>query len=254
MTTSSQSFYLSDLEISITSTIADLGCIDTTPFTGIDAYAVLDVSASVLQSLFQFHSDASDVSDIVTDDLFFRIIHESTETPLSENFLTNTNVYTNAIDENANNNTVIYDYPRYLAKKLFNTFLGVDLFANELEIREGLNTSARTALNTKLVTLASLGELDASSNNNPGFILMEQIKYSVPERLSTIHFSESSETAADGAGAWFYTPILAGDSVYFKLNVIADPDQSAVVDSTIGTIPTRVYQIKMNAVGANIWD
>ena len=32
-----QSFYLNDLELSINSTLATLGCVPTDPFTGIDA-------------------------------------------------------------------------------------------------------------------------------------------------------------------------------------------------------------------------
>ena len=133
--TANQSFYLSDLELSVTSTIAGLGCFPTTPFDGIDAYADLDVSASVLQSLFQFHTDASDVDDILANDLFFKVVHSTTDYPLSSDFLSNTQVYSDQIDVNASVNTVVYDYPRYLSKCLFNTFLGVDLFSNEEEIR-----------------------------------------------------------------------------------------------------------------------
>ena len=249
-----QSFYLNDLELSINSTLATLGCVPTDPFTGIDAYAELDVSASVMQTLFQFHTDASDVDDIVADDLYFKVVHTDGQSyPLSTEFLANTDVITNMINANAAMNTVPYDYVRYLAQCLFNTYLGVDLFANESELRTDLDTTARAALDAKLGELAALGELNSTETSNPGFKIMDQVKCNTPQRLSTIHLASGDENVNDGADVWYYMPILSGDSVYFKLNVSAASGQAAEVDESI-TISSRVYQIKMNVVGANVWD
>lgn len=249
-----QSFYLNDLELSINSTLATLGCVPTDPFTGIDAYAELDVSASVMQTLFQFHTDASDVDDIVADDLYFKVVYTDGQSyPLSTEFLANTDVITNMINANAAMNTVPYDYVRYLAQCLFNTYLGVDLFANESELRTDLDTTARAALDAKLGELAALGELNSTETSNPGFKIMDQVKCNTPQRLSTIHLASGDENVNDGADVWYYMPILSGDSVYFKLNVSAASGQAAEVDESI-TISTRVYQIKMNVVGANVWD
>ena len=243
-----QSFYLNDLELSINSTLATLGCVPTDPFTGIDAYAELDVSASVMQTLFQFHTDASDVDDIVADDLYFKVVYTDGQSyPLSTEFLANTDVITNMINANAAMNTVPYDYVRYLAQCLFNTYLGVDLFANESELRTDLDTTARAALD------ATLGELNSTETSNPGFKIMDQVKCNTPQRLSTIHLASGDENVNDGADVWYYMPILSGDSVYFKLNVSAASGQAAEVDESI-TISSRVYQIKMNVVGANVWD
>jgi hypothetical protein len=249
-----QSFYLNDLELSINSTLAGLGCVATDPFTGIDAYAELDVSASVMQTLFQFHTDASDVDDIVADDLYFKVEYTDGQSyPLSTDFLANTEVITNMINANAAMNTVPYDYVRYLAECLFNTYLGVDLFANETELRTDLDTTARAALDTKLGELAALGELNSTESSNPGFKIMDQVKCNTPERLSTIHLASGDANVNDGADVWYYMPILSGDTVYFKLNVSAASGQADVVDGSI-SISTRVYQIKLNVVGANVWD
>jgi hypothetical protein len=249
-----QSFYLNDLELSINSTLATLGCVPTDPFTGIDAYAELDVSASVMQTLFQFHTDASDVDDIVADDLYFKVVYTDGQSyPLSTEFLANTDVITNMINANAAMNTVPYDYVRYLAQCLFNTYLGVDLFANESELRTDLDTTARAALDAKLGELAALGELNSTESSNPGFKILDQVKCNTPQRLSTIHLASGDANVNDGAYVWYYMPILSGDSVYFKLNVSAASGQAAEVDESI-TISSRVYQIKMNVVGANVWD
>lgn len=250
---SNQEFYLNDLELSITSTLATLGCVATDPFTGIDAYAELDVSASVIQSLFRFHTDASDIDNVEDDDLYFKVYYPTTEDyPLSTNFLNNTEVTVNMIDTNAATNTVPYDYTRYLAQCLFNTYLGVDLFDNEEELRTDLDTSARAALNTKLETLHALGGRTSSQDNNPGFKIMDQIKCNVHERLYDIQLASGDPTVNQGTDVWYYMPIYTGDSMYFKLNVSAATGQGDVVDGNI-TVSNRVYQIKMNLVGDNIW-
>jgi hypothetical protein len=250
---SAQSFYLNDLELSVTSTLASLGCVATDPFTGIDAYAELDVSASVIQSLFRFHTDASDIDNVEADDLYFKVYYPTSEEyPLSTNFLTNTEVITNMIDTNAATNTVPYDYVRHLAKCLFNTYLGVDLFENETELREDLDTTARAAMDTKLQTLHSLGGRTSSQDNNPGFKLMDQIKCNVHERLYDIQLASGDPTVNQGLDVWYYMPIYTGDAIYFKLNVSAATNQADVVDASV-TVSNRVYQIKMNLVGDNIW-
>jgi len=255
--TTGESFYLSDLELSVTSTLAGLGCVATSPFTGIDAYAELDVSASVMQNLFQFHTDASDIDNVVADDLYFKVVYDSVDSsdpyPLSSDFLVNTEVITNMVDTNAASNTVPYDYVRYLAHCLFNTYLGVDLFANEEELRTDLDTNARIALDTRLTTLADLGGRKSTEDNNPGYLIMDQIKCNAHQRLYQIHLASGDENVNDGADVWYYMPIYAGDSIYFKLNVSAASGQADVVDGSI-SISTRVYQIKLNMVGTNIWD
>ncbi len=248
-----QSFYLSDLEIATTATLATLSGAASTSFSG-DATAELDVSASVLQALFQFHSDAIDVTNAVADDLKYKVVYTTSDTPLSADFLENTEVITNMMDSNAVTNTVPYDYVRYLADCLFNTYLGVDLFANETELRDDLNTSARSALNTKLLSFVALGEQDASASINPCKVILDQIILNDPSRLSTLHLvSGSSETTDDGAAAWYYAPILENDSLYFKLVVSAAANQAAVVDASLNT-DDRTYLIKINAVGStNAW-
>ena len=81
---------------------------------------------------------------------------------------------------------------------------------------------------------------------------MDQIIKNQAERLSTLHIASGSETTLDGSTAWFYSPILSGDSIMFKLNVAAASGQAAIVDASI-SIPTRVYQIKLNVTGNNVW-
>ncbi len=249
----SQDFYLSDLEISTTATLATLSGAASTSFSG-DATAELDVSASVLQALFQFHTDAIDVDNVVADDLKYKVVYDSSDTPLSADFLENTVVITGMIDGNATTNTVPFDYARYLAQCLFNTYLGVDLFENEEELRDDLNTSARAALNTKLLSFDTLGERTASDSSNPCKAILDQIINNKPDRLSTLHLvSGSSESTNEGADAWYYAPIIAGDALYFKLIVSADAGQAAIVDVSTVTTPDRTYLIKINAVGANAW-
>jgi hypothetical protein len=180
--------------------------------------------------------------------LKYKVVYDTSSTPLSADFLVNTEVITGSIDGNAATNTVPYDYVRYLAQCLFNTYLGVDLFDNETELRDDLNTSARTALNTKLLSFVALGELDASASINPSKVILDQIIVNQPSRLATLEAASGS-----GDSTWYYMPILAGDSLYFKLVVSAASGQAAIVDSATVSTEDREYLIKINAVGANAW-
>ena len=254
-TTVTQNFYLSDLEISTTAVKGLLpDGADTTPIS-CDATAEVNVDIAVMQALFQFHTDASDVTNDNAEDLKYKVVYSTSADPLTSDFLVNTIVTVSPIDSNASSNAVAYDYPRYLAQNLFNTFLGVDLFSNETEIRTGLISSAKSALNTKLVTLNDAGEKTTNdSTSNPSNYVLKQIFKNDADRLSTLHLASGGETVSDGSTAWYYMPFVAGDVVAFKLIVQAASEQMGIINST-DSINDRTYLIKLNVTGtSNAWD
>lgn len=246
-TTAAQTFYLSDLDITADASLALMAGYDTTTFTG-DATAELNVPLEVLRLLFQYHTDASDVDNVVSTDTLYKVVHTTTSVPISSNFIVNTLVTANNQDANAVAQDLARDYVRYLAHELFNTVMGVDLFDNEEELRANLNARSRESLNAKLLELAAYGPLSATNNStNPSMKLLKQIIKNDADRFSDagISFINVSGTAEE---QWYKMPLVAGDVICFLLHVNSAVDQKLIVNSAVSDPALHTYLIKMIAV------
>jgi hypothetical protein len=240
-----------------------------TDFSG-NVTADFDIELTTVKNLFRFQSDAVDITDASAADIKYKVQYTETldadnvPTPLSVDWLGNTlciagdSIY----DEGTSGATfkaVTYEYVRYLAKKLFNTHLGVDLFSNELSVRTELDKSAREALNTKLLELAGLDYVDItgvtfqSGFKHPSYVILSKIIANAPERLQDLS-SNFIDNGADTTGVnetpIFQMPLLVGDKLQFLLTVNADADQGKIVDLVNNgpTIDPRTYKIIMNVV------
>lgn len=244
---SGQNFYLSELNVDASSALATITGAQTISFSG-DADATVDVSASVLQTLFQFESDSIDIDNVVASDIKYRVVQDVANPHLEIDLNTNTEVTLNYIHAAAADNHVAYDYVRYLAKELFNTHLGVDLFSNETELRNTLNTNFQTAFDAKLAELTALGWLDASSADaNPSKKILDQILNNVSSRLGT-NGANMNDYKLDAENNYFKMPILAGDALYFLLTVDTASGQGAEIEAGLDDPADRSYLIKINVV------
>ena len=249
---SAQTFYLSDLDITTDASLALMAGAQADAFGG-DAIAELDVPLAVLRALFQYHTDASDVDNVVSTDTLYKVVHSTTSVPISSNFIINTLVTANNQDGNAVAQDLARDYVRYLAYKLFNTVQGVDLFDNEEELRTNLNARSREALNARLVELTAAGDLNASITvNNPSMKLLKQIIRNDPDRFSGDANNQTAEpwevASGSGEACWFKMPLIVGDVICFLLHVDADADQNSIVNDAVTNPPQWKYLIKMQAI------
>jgi len=233
-----ESFYLSQLDVSIDASSATFDGAVTVAFDA-SASAEVDVSYSVLRNLFQFSTDASDIDNVVATDILYKVDYTTQAEPLGIDLNTNTELYEGFIQSGATDNHVAWDFVRYLAFKLTNTYLGVDLFSNETELRENLTSTFKTEFNDVLVTLADNQAVDADSNS-PSEAILKQIMSNAPSRLDDL-------TGLIVAGTWHQTPINVNDLLYFKLTVTPATGQEDLTD--LGTpIPNRTYLIRIKAV------
>ena len=252
-------FYLSELDITVDASLAEMAGFEPASFTG-DATAEFDLPVDFLRELFQYHTDASDVNDIVNTDTLYKLNYAPTSTQITENFITNTIVTVNKQDTNAVAQDLARDFVRYLAFKLFRTVMAVDIIDNESELRNNLHSSCRNALHTKLVGIAGYGPLDADGKGvgtlnavspNPAYKLLQEIIHYVPERLNDaeISFVNATDSPTTGEDQWYQMPLVAGDAICFLLHVEADADQLSIINNPDGvTIPPYTYLIKMNAI------
>ena len=242
---SSELFYLAPLNVDATSSLAALSGSPSGTFSG-DAIANVDITLSTFRSLFQFQTDSTEISNDVADDVKFRVVYESSDAPLGMDINTYAEVVDGAIDANAVNNNITYDYTRYLAQNLFNTHLGVDLFSNEAELRSGLNDSFKTNFNDVLLALAASGSTNQNDTTSPSRIIFNQLIANRPERFNDIYNNEAE--VVDGQH-WYYMPGEVGDKFFFLVNVASYEDQQKLTDSTSTTqIPVRSYLISATIV------
>jgi hypothetical protein len=246
-------FYLGPLNVDALSLMAAVSGSVSVDFSG-NATADVDITLDTFKTLFQYQTDSVDINDVVAADVKFRVVYtDASSAPLGMDIDTSAEVVQNAIDGTAGNKNVTYDYTRYLALKLFNTHLGVDLFNNEAGLRSGLNTSFKSGFNTLLLALAARGSTDQSDNTaggthydttSPSRIVFNQLIANQPARFSDI--SANSSEVVDGV-QWYYMPGVVGDKFFFLINVAAAENQHNLT-GVATPIPIRSYLISATLV------
>ena len=239
----SEVFYLDQLSFAVDASSAILEG-EVTTVLDASANANVTIPVSVAQELFQFSTDASDVDNIVADDILYRVVYDTaTNYALSLDIDASASVTAiTAIHEGAVNNNVTYDFVRYLAKCLFNTHLGVDLFANEEELRTELNISFKSGFDVVLTDLTAAGVTDATGTS-PSKSLLLQLLASKPNRFQDIETDLFMEQDINGH-PWYKMPLDVGDVINFVLTVnpaVGQEDLTGVVQ-----LSARTYLIQMN--------
>lgn len=235
------------------------------PALDVSAVAVFEVMLDDMKGLFKYQTDSSDLTNLDETDIKYYV--DETKWPSDFNPV---NAMMNDADSSGsiaidgfepNKLLVAHDFVRYLASKLFNTFHGVDLFNNELELLQNLrlicNDSAEghTAFDIK-AALAKVGanatHADAegetagayymtnknNTSENICRVLLEQMTKTAIDRFAEISNSPESQSL----------PFLVGDSISFKLIVSAAEGQEELTG--VDAIDSRSYEIRLNIVEA----
>jgi len=267
-------FSVRALDVSIDASLATIGGVDSESFTS-DVTSMFQLSVANAKDMFRFQSDAVDIDDVIANDLRYKLVYtEATKdngVPNAEWVLdpfiqrtdciesdNNDPVYT-AGTQGATNKNIASDYLRYLAYKLFNTHLGVDLFNNEEEFALDMNNQARIALDNLLSSISEYNEggwVDASDATvgfanqfsnapHPTYVIVQHLLNNNPARF---HDMSNNFISGNENDTEFYVPFIAGDFIQFQLTVNADANQTNVVDDAITAIPTRTYKIKIELI------
>lgn len=261
---SSQDFYLNQLNVDASGTSALMAGVASGSFDA-SCNTMVDVSLNTLKSLFRYKTDNIEITNASGDDIEYLVLYvepsfNSTD-PSTYPLLIDINANTHVIFAGGHiafdsydvsiNDTITYDYSRYLAKQLFNHPRGVDLFSNEVELRESLRDNFALNFDLVLQTLYGYGVLNAASSDpNPAKTLLDQIIQNDPARLQDISVSGNGfydvSGNYDANGNWFKMPLIANDKIYMLLTVKAPPNQHTLTNTN--PIPDRTYRIQIRAV------
>ena len=230
-----------------------------TPAT-IDAscVAVFNVKTSDMKAVFKYESDSFDVNDTDASDIKYYVYKHVWDAaklkvnPVHAHTLTTEPILPTAGDIVAEKNLVKHDFVRYLAKSLFNTPYGVDLFSNEDAL---LTDLVQKGAGARLAIDASLNAVNQAAAALSG---TAPHKYSTNALTSAANFSRVLlRQVAQAAASRFHgtadisgihsIPFENGDSISFKA-AIAPAALQHELTSQAGPFHTRVYQIKLNLI------
>ena len=266
-------FYVQALNSEITSLFADITPAQEGSFTA-DVVAVCNLPKSVAQNAFRFQTDAIDLENAAATDILYKVDYAQDTnmvdgvpmTVLGTDWLASSECVATDNDDavflggtvNAAKKQVAHDYVRFTAYKLFNTWLGVDLFNNEEELVTAINTRGRTSLDNTLTALAALNEsaycqtgTTYNTFSHPSESILSSIIQNAPERLAQLNNylisgDQSGADPADPSAPIFKMPLEIGDTIQFKLTVKAAASQETVTG--VSPIGDRYYRIKFAIV------
>jgi hypothetical protein len=178
---SAQTFYVEGFNTIIDASLAIIYDGSINQLFNADVDASFSVPLNVIKNLIRYSSDAYDINDSVGEDIRYKVCYDASNSQYSEDVSNNTVLGTNFTNvlcyqstcspqdyvfhnntAGAYDRTVAADFIRFIAYRLFNTAMGVDLFVNESTVKNNLNT---TAVHAFFNVLKSLDELRDSSNN-----------------------------------------------------------------------------------------
>lgn len=231
----------------------------------LSAIAVFYMAQEDIQNVFQVYTDSNEITDISYEGLHYFVFAENWPSTLRLNPMNammdrpeSANALFNAY--NPSEMLVKHDFIRYLALKLFNTPMATDLFSNEGELLDHLNSLGElvyqdiSASIWKYATTSSRPVpqdvtsgfiinphtgLKATTNDLPtldnlGFVLTNKLLELLPHRVNNLQLDSRN---------LFRLPILAGDTISFTFTLNPSPGQNELTG--VPPFEGRSYKIKI---------
>jgi len=234
------SLYIEGLQLSITASLSEqLTGSSTTPMVA-DAYTKLDIPLSVVANTFMYWSDGINVDNVVSDGIKFKTVNYSGwENVYLARAITNSafgGIQYYRPSSVMAKNEIKYDFIRYLAKNIFKTSAGVDIFKNNEQATAYIENNAQTALTNRLSILENLGEFtNEETIDNIAGSIFRQIILQQPNRI------------VPNDGDWTPMNLYADDKIYIKLIIHPEPNQHKILNPNNNIqISSRSYLIELN--------
>lgn len=242
---------------------------DIPVLTDIDATAVYYVTLTDVKNIFGYQTDSFDTINADNSDVKY-FVHYDKFVALGLN-PANAMMDVSGLSENAiatmvkdgtpipsDKNLVAHDFLRHIAKDIFKTHYGVDLFSNEKEVIQDIRSVCsdaalgnvmyginETVKNVSTISEAVVSGLEGDANakymtnanhtsENLTRVLLEQMMGAEKERFAEIVDSSGEQSL----------PFKADDSINFKLKISAADDQHLLTRSDT-PVASRTYKISL---------
>lgn len=230
-----------------------LTVLDPLPTLDVSANATIQVDLDAMRAIFTYHTDSADVVNAPATDLTFYVNSSATTGFGGDVMLNPANglVDLNPIyDETVESKRLVcHDFVRYLAKMLFNSHYGVDLFENEQELLDSLRTLSNN--DTGHVWANIIGVASAAADASPAEYsdasaniccqVFRQMITQFPDRFSNIAADCLDETATPTSQ--YYIPFHEDDTLQFKLSILPASGQEALTG--VAAFGARTYSITL---------
>jgi len=239
----------------------------TIPTLDVSAVAIFEVALDDIKDCFKYQSDSNDITNEETTDLKYYVdpaawpelnpANAMLDAPDARDPIATSN---SAGPLESNKMLVAHDFVRYLAKKLFNTHYGVDLFNNEAELLENLRLICGSTasgntwfdIKEKIAKVGPSGShadikggagakyMDNSNATSENLcrVLLQQMTQSAITRFAGINASDEKQSL----------PFQVDDSISFKVTIAAADGQEELTG--VGAIESRSYEIRLKIVAS----
>jgi hypothetical protein len=216
------------------------------------------VSAATMQNAFFYRTD----NPITSDASFVYYYVDKSAWAASQSTLNPKNAVVTSNGYVASDN-VSKDFIRDLARQLFGTYLGADMFTNEDSVVTDINSKCDEVAVSIQALISSVdkstGTLsgmitdgagdkylpDVTTSSNISRELFNQLMHSAPSRFVQIQANYLYHATDDG---YYRMPILAGDTVTFMLTLTPAAGQVAAVPTGPASLNARTYTVILNVV------
>ena len=218
-----------------------------------------DVSNELLRNTFFYRTDdviladGSFVAFFVDDTAFTNM--QSTMNPK------NGKIKTTSDGAYVADDVISKDFLRDLARQLFGTYLGADLFTNEDSVATNINSKCDVVaanIMTKMqnVNISSTANVHLDSSLNYYFLKDDPSNLNICREIVTQMITQDTERFQDISGlsysntydGYWKVPFQAGDVLKYKLTVTPASNQVTAIDTGSGAMTPRTYTVKLNVV------
>lgn len=249
-----------------------------------DAVAKCDIPVDMLSNMFVFQTDHFDVNDLNPEDVRFYV--DASQIPSTLNLASavvgnGAVISVDALNQPLSSSDMVIgkDYVKHLANILFNTPFGVDLFINETDLVNSVNSglaSIWASCANDLLEVSTAGShpsLEGSAackyllansqaeddNNSSKYNICRELYRMLISRVPTrftdlpsIQVSEAQHTAVDPDAHNLYNlPLIVGDQILMRVVFKPCEDQSSfqgAAEDAIVREDKRAYIIVLNLV------
>ena len=218
-----------------------------------------DVSNELLRNTFFYRTDDA----ILADSSFVAFFVDDTAFTNMQSTMNPKNGLIKTTSDGAYiaNDNISKDFLRDLARQLFGTYLGADLFTNEDSVVTNINSKCdvvATNIMTKMqdVNISSTANAHLDASLNYYFLKDDPSNLNICREIVVQMITQDTKRFQDISGlsysntydGYWKVPFQAGDVLKYQLTVTPATNQVTAIDTGSGAMTPRTYTVKLNVV------